>query len=188
MSVLDSVRRHKAAVVDRWIEVLLADHAEVSARFFRSEPDPFRNPIGATLRREVPVLLDGVLDGGDPERFGGALDAVVRLRAVAGLSAGHAIGGFLALGRVAREEVEAAGEAVDRDEFLAFKATVEDLALRACDILVACREQLAELRVRETRAAVFTLLRQAGMLADGEADGAAASRPAADVDKGGMQT
>ncbi len=188
MSVYEALRRHRAEIAERWVDELLAGHPGLGADFFRSEPDPFRNPVGTTLRREVPVLLDGLLDGGEPERFAKALDAVVRLRAVSGMRPSQALAGLFALTRLVREVLEQRGEDVVVADLAELEERVGKLVLRACDLHVAFREQMAELRLREARASVFTLLRRAGMLDREEGRETAPADVSAEGARGGVQT
>ena len=50
------------------------------------------------------------------------------------------------------------GDAVDARELERFDARVDDLALAAFDVYAGCRDQLQEIRVREARRRVSTLL------------------------------
>lgn len=154
---------HRASVLERWLDLVMASYPVESVAFLRGEKDRFRNPIGATLTRELGALLEALLasDGGEEARR--AVAAVVRLRAVQQLSPATAISFVPLFKRAVRDELgeEAAGKAA---ELLDLFARVDEITLQAVDELVDCREQVFRLRAREARSQVYSLLRRAGLL------------------------
>ena len=73
----------RTAIVDRWLERILATYPPETARFLRSESDRFANPVGQTLRDAIPPLVDALLhDDGvlDADLVRAPLDRIVRLR------------------------------------------------------------------------------------------------------------
>jgi hypothetical protein len=175
MSLKNVLRERKEALLGRWLERVLAGYPERGRDFFGSEKDPFRNPVGTTLRSELAILLETVC-GGDEQAGRDALARLIRLRAVQGFPGGGAIAFLIDLKGILREDVPEA----DIAELAVIFEQIDAMLLQAVDVLLACRERVWEIRAREARARVHSLLRQAGMLAEDGAD-----EPAAPDEKGG---
>jgi hypothetical protein len=175
MDLLESVRTRQAEIAAVWGDLTLGTYPPASTVLFAKEKDPFRNPVGATVRRSAAVLLAGLLGEASGEDVQIALDAVVRLRAVQDFTPGQAVGFvFLlreALVRTLGPALAAAGPEQERE----LGARIDALALAAFDVFTACRQRLFELRANEAKARVHSLLRRAGMVEDDVAGGAEAA-------------
>lgn len=179
VSLLETLRARRGSIVGRWRDLVFETYPAPSASFLKAETDRFRNPVGGTLAHDLGELFDGLI-GEDPAAAPVApLDAIVRVRAVQSFAPGRAVGFVLLLKQAVTDELAAAECALDPDELLAFFTRVDDLLLRGVDILVSCRERVFEIRAREAKSRVHSLLRRAGLL--DEADGADAE----DGGKGG---
>jgi len=184
MDFLGAVKEKRVEVAAAWGDLTLGTYPAASATLFLNEKDPFRNPVGATVRRSVTTLLDGLLGEASAEDVDRALDCVVRLRAVQDFTPAQAAGFvFLlktALARTLGNEPASASSA----QAGAFGARIDALALSAFDIFTACRQRIFELRANEAKARVHSLLRRAGMVEDGGTAGEGAESESA-VTKGG---
>ena len=166
MELADRLKEKRSAIVSRWSDQVLASYPASGAAFFRQESDPFRNPVGATIRKAVDVLYAHLAERPDEEEAAAAMDAVLRIRSVQQLTAAQATGFVFALKDLVRQELPDPMPAGLAADLIEFHARVDALALRAFDTFMACREQVWEIRARQASARVHTLLRQAGMLAD----------------------
>lgn len=149
---LESLLRKKDVIAQRWLERALEPYAEDARRFYLQENDPFRNPIGQTLRRGLPVLVDALLGEGDLREAAPALDAIIRIKAVQESSAAQAAAFILALETIVREEVDAGGASQANDDLLALlDGRIGELAQLAEEMFAACREQITQLKVNESK-------------------------------------
>ena len=131
-------------MLDRWLASALQCHSEETARFLEAEKDPFRNPVGHTLRENLAVLLDQVLGKLEPQRVQAALENIIRIRAVQELTPSQALQFVFQLRPILRQSLtDANHEALD--------ARVDQLALWAFDEYARCRERIADLRISESR-------------------------------------
>lgn len=171
MTLSEWLQARRASLLDRWLDLVIASYPPESAAFLLGEKDRFANPIGATLRRELPTLFDAVRGAESGEEARRAVAAVIRLRAVQQLTPAAAVG-FLPLLKRAISQELGAEEGALAEELLGLHARIDELTLTAVDELVECREQVYRLKAREARAQVSSLLRRAGMLveAGGEDD------------------
>lgn len=133
----------EAAILDQWFAETVSAYAGESLRFLATEPDPFRNPIGQTLKQGLATLLQGVLHGGNPPDMQSALAEILRLQAVQGLTASQATGFVLGLRPLLRQ--------LPREAEVEVNQRIDQLALLAFEEYVRCREKLFEIRWHESR-------------------------------------
>jgi hypothetical protein len=143
--------------------MVFGSYPEEAVRFFRSEKDAFRNPVGHSLLRSTETLYDGVALGKEAALVPDALEGVVRLRAVQELSASEAVGFVFSLKRAVRDEVREAGLEGELWPALAvLDERVDALAAAAFDLYGRSRERVYRIRVDELRREMASLLRQLG--------------------------
>jgi hypothetical protein len=177
-ALLELLERRRAAVLERWRAMVFGSYPEEAVRFFRSEKDAFRNPVGHSLLRSTETLYDGVLLGQEGAAVADAVEAVVRLRAVQELSASEAVGFVFSLKRAVREEVRAARLEGELWPALAvLDERIDALAAAAFDLYGRSRERVYRIRVDELRREMASLLRQLG--------GGREDRPAAATEASG---
>jgi len=131
------------AIAGEWFARTLESYPEVTARFVATEKDPFRNPVGHTLRSAMAALVTEVLGEMDAAQVRAALDSVLQIRAVQDFTAGQAVG-FVFLLRPILLAHEPSRPAM-------VEARIDQLALAAFDSYMHWRERIAEVRAQERR-------------------------------------
>ena len=142
----------RSAVIQEWFERTLRSYPGQTVGFLRGEKDPFRNPVGHTLREGLGVLFDEILGEMDGARITAALDAVVRIRAVEDHTASHAVAFLFLLKEVLREKSPAA-------DLAALENRIDRVALLAFDLYMKCREKIYEIKAEEAKRRVYVLER-----------------------------
>jgi hypothetical protein len=131
-------------MLDQWLARTLECHAKETVGFLGAEKDPFRNPVGHTLRENLAILLKQVLGEMEAEPARAALENIVRIRAVQDLTATQAVQFIFQLRPILRQfPTQMDHEVLD--------ARIDQLALWAFEEYVRCRERLADLRISESR-------------------------------------
>jgi hypothetical protein len=151
----------RSAILERWRAMIFESYPPESTRFFRSEADPFRNPVGQALLRGTETIYDGALLGREVGPVADALESIVRLRAVQDLPASEAIAFVFWLKRAVREQLREAG--AERDLWPASSALderIDALASTAFELYGRCRERIYQIRVDELRRRLASLLKQ----------------------------
>ncbi len=142
----------RSAVVREWFERTLQSYPEETSGFLRGEKDPFRNPVGHTLREGLGVLFDEVAGEMDQARITASLDAIVRIRAVQDHTASQAVAFLFLLKDVLREKSPAADLAM-------LENRIDRMALLAFDLYMKCREKIYEIQAEEAKRRVYVLER-----------------------------
>jgi hypothetical protein len=138
--------QRRSAITQRWFDAVVAAYPEEAVRFFGSQRDRFANPVGVTLRRSLAELLDGLVEGREPDQLRDALDSVVRIRAVQDFTPSEALGFVTALKPILSDELRA-----DPAACRELEARLDPLLLAAVDHYVSCREQVWQIRITEIR-------------------------------------
>ena len=154
--------KQRAVIAERWTEQALAVYPPNTVRLFLAEKDRFRNPVGEAIRRNLTLLLDTVLSDESLDHAAEALDEIIRIRSVQELSAADAIRFVLELKQIVRDTE------VWSDEFLrALDSRIDELALRAFDTYVGCREDVFRVRANQERAYSAKLIQRAESIIHG---------------------
>lgn len=136
---MGAVAESRDAILQEWLEQTFKSYPEQTARFYRGEKDPFRNPVGHALRDGLAALLDELLGEMNEARVSAALDSIVRIRAVQDFTASQAVAFLFPLRDILRDK------APERENRL------DCLIPRAFDLYVECREKIFEIQANEAR-------------------------------------
>lgn len=144
--------RKRSAIVDKWVQRILASYPPDGLKFLTSQKDRFANPVGYTMSSSAGAIFDELVGGSDPRIMASLLDDVVKIRAVQEFSPSRAIGFVFDLKEVIRNEIEKeAGGTGYFGELAALESRVDDLALIAFDSYMESREKLFRIRINEVR-------------------------------------
>jgi hypothetical protein len=141
------MKRKEEAILEKWFARTVETCSGETVQFLATEKDQFRNPVGFALRGNLLILLREVLGKMDSTCTKPALEAIVRVRAVQDLTATQATGFIFLLRPIMR------GLMPEFDVVL-LECKIDQLALLAFEEYVHCREQLAEIRLNESRRAL----------------------------------
>ena len=69
MMLSDLLKREKDAILERWFNLILETYPADAAALMKKDKNPFTNPVGSTISREIEALFEGLLEKGDPRNF-----------------------------------------------------------------------------------------------------------------------
>lgn len=155
----------KAAILEKWFDVIIETYPPDTASFLKNQNNRFTNPIGATVSKGIEDIFDELLVGNNREKTPEFLDSMIRVRAVQDFTASQAISFIFPLKRIIREELSAeiAGNQLS-DEILSLESSIDNLALSAFDIYMKCREKIYEIKANEVKSRTFRLLQMANLI------------------------
>jgi hypothetical protein len=145
---MEALSTRKGALLEQWLERILATYPSQTAGFLRKEKDRFRNPVGSTLKEGLTTLLDEITGEMDAARIKPALESIVRLRAVQDFTAAQATGFVFALREILYDNLEGGGPP-------ALQKRLDEMALLAFDLYMRCREEIYEIKARERQREVY---------------------------------
>lgn len=152
MTFGELLQENKDAIVQRWLEGVLATYPGNSLALFRNQKDPFANPVGHSLRVATRGVFEALLEGMDAEKIRPYLHEIIKIRAVQEFSASEAVGFVFQLKEAVRAELgKAARDSRFSSGLAKLEGQIDQIMLAAFDVFVQCREQVYELRVNEVK-------------------------------------
>lgn len=162
MQIGDFLEQKKAAIKQRWFELIIDTYPADSREFFRKQKNRFSNPVGAALSRLVEALYDALLNDSASADISTILEDFVKVRAVQDFTPSEAVGFILYLKQAVREEL-AEDIRTDRlfGELLALETRIDRLLLKAFDVYMQSREKIYQIKANDLKRKSFLALRRA---------------------------
>lgn len=148
----------KKDVVGEWLQKTLQAYPESAGRFLTWERDPFRNPVGHTLKEGLAALFDLLARGDATCDARPVLDSIVRIRAVQDFTASQAVGFLFPLKQILRSHFQDDLPRGHR-ELDDLDCRIDELALLAFDLFMECRQRIYQIKADEARRSVSALER-----------------------------
>ena len=162
MGLIKSVAQQKDALAQLWFERVIKTYPDETARFLRSQKDPFANPVGQTTHRSLVALIDLLGSEMDVDAARSALDPIIRIRAIQAFSASQAVGFVFELKGIIRQKLSAGEES--GKEMVRIEGCIDQLALIAFDLFMQCREKIYDLKANETKQRTYKAFAKAGLI------------------------
>jgi len=141
-------------ILEQWVARTAQTYPHYATALLSKEQDPFRNPVGNTLRRSLSLLLRELSGEMDATAIDSALDPIIRLQVVQGFAPDDSVRSISLLKNILRElgpEQSSAVLGSRIDDGRINDERIDRLAGIAVDKYAQCREQLARIRANEVR-------------------------------------
>jgi hypothetical protein len=155
----------KNAILKKWFAATVETYPSDTAKFLKSQKDPFANPVGRTIYQGLAALFDELLKETDHSVMLSLLDPIIRIRAVQNFSPSQAISFIFFLKNVIRDilKIEDFQGQLFR-ELLLFESKIDELSLMAFNLFMNCREKIYELKANEMKNRTFRAFERAGLV------------------------
>ncbi len=165
MSLNQLLAQRKTAILKAWFASTIKTYPSDTAKFLKSQKDPFANPVGRTISRGLEKLLNELLKEMDPEIMQSLLDPIIRIRAIQNFSPSQATSFIFSLKDAVRETLKKEDpESKHFQELLLFESKIDELAKMAFDVYMKCREKIYELKANEMKNRTFKAFERAGLV------------------------
>jgi hypothetical protein len=164
MSVMAQLGSQKEAIVGKWLARVMDTYPPETARFLRSQKDPFANPVGHATRQGLNTLVELLAAEPDETTARTALDPIIRIRAIQAFTPAQAVGFVFDLKTILRDILSPT--ASTGEEWMRLDGRVDRLALIAFDIYMQCREKIYELKANEMKNTTYKAFARAGLVKD----------------------
>jgi hypothetical protein len=165
MDLADLLQDKRDLLVDRWFDAVAQTYPADTARFLKDNADQFNNPVGHTLRRRLPTLLDALRNHASESDLAEAIADIVRIRTVQCNAPSQAVAFVYLIKNIVRDEVR---DRLSDPGFAAqvgeFETKVDGLALSVFDVFMSCREKICDIRVHEAQMRSAKLVEQVNKL------------------------
>lgn len=165
--LINLLEQRKTAILKKWFALAVETYPSDTAKFLKSQKDPFANPVGRTIYRGLEALMDELLKEIDYEKLVSSLDPIVRIRAVQDFSPSQAIGFIFFLKNVIREILH--NEIVEKEmvnQLMLFESKIDEIVLIAFNLYVQCKEKVYELKANELKKRTLKAFERAGIITE----------------------
>ncbi len=170
MSSAQRLAAKKKQILDSWFQATVDSYPADTARFLKSQTDPFANPVGQTTLKSLSALVDILVADAGRDVMAKALDPIIRIRAVQSFTPSNATAFVFALKPIVRQHLTEDGRDAELERIV-LDRRIDNMALTAFDLFMACREKIYELKATESRKQFFGSLKRAGLIDETAAEG-----------------
>jgi hypothetical protein len=164
MELKNFLSDRRSRIIKKWCDLIIGSYPADTKQFISKEKDQFANPVGNIIGKDVEILFDGLIEGGDDERIAAGLNNIIKIRAVQDFKPSQAVSFVLELKDLVMEELDEKGATNGLSgELHAFGKRIDKTALLAFDIYSQCRQKIYEIRVNEVKNQVGKLLKRANL-------------------------
>jgi len=159
--------QNKKAIVTKWCDLVINTYPPDTARFLKSQADPFANPVGSTTVKSLEALVEQISGGLDRDTAASLLDPIIRIRAVQNFTPSQAVGFILSLKTIISDELAGTIETPAMfQEMAALHTHIDDLCLVGFDLYMKCKETIYQIKANEQRNRVFSAFERAGLVTE----------------------
>ena len=166
MRLENLLAQKKNEIVEDWFNRLIETYPAETAPFFKSQKDPFANPVGNAARHGIESIYKELLGEMNASVIIPSLDPLIRIRAVQTMfKASQAVGFIFILKKTIRNKLKK--ELQDhqlQNELLDFESKIDELALIGFNIFMECREKIAALKANELKDRTLRAFERAGLV------------------------
>lgn len=156
----------KTAIIDKWFGVVAESYPADTARFIKTQKDPFSNPVGGTTLNGLKGLFDELLGEMNLDKINSFLDPIIRIRAVQSFTPSQATSCVFSLKKIIRTHLNKSdfNDSGLLTELSEFDNKIDMTGLMAFDIYMKCREKIFQIKANEERNRTFSAFERAGLI------------------------
>jgi hypothetical protein len=144
--------KKKAAILDRWLNLIVDSYPADTSRLLKQERDRFTNPVGYTISNEIVVLYEELFSEMRSNILSASLDSIIRITSIQDFAPSHSIAFIFYLKKAIRDElVDELKKEQLYEELLKVDSRIDELVLLATGVYAQCREKVYEIRMNEAR-------------------------------------
>jgi len=165
MKLIKKLEQQQAPLVKEWIECVNKTYPTETTKFLGRVKDAFDNPIGHANYQSLEGVVKGLFEGWEIEALKKALDPIIRVRAVQSFTSSEAVAFVFDLKKIVFKQLK--NEQKNNqfwEEWLAFEAKIDELALIAFDKYMECREKIYQIKATEEKNRTFSAFERAGLV------------------------
>lgn len=175
MDLKNFLLENRSSLLSKWVKLVFDSYPSDTATFLHRQKDEFANPVGSSVRAGLEEVLDTLTQAlpqsgtaaarVDRDRLQAPLDRIIRVRAIQNFTPSQAVVFVYGLKSIVWEML--GQDKVDHTlagQLSVFEAMVDDLLFQAFDIYCACRDTLADIRIKDEHRRLHTLLRRAKLI------------------------
>lgn len=155
---------NKSKILRKWLDLVLDTYPPETARFLKDEKDRFANPVAYTVKCNLELLLDDLINKSSNEIVLPHIEEIVKIRAIQDFSPSEAVS-FVRLVKapmISEIKRQAATKEM-HSEWLDLEIEIDRLSSIAFNVYSACKDSINQLRIKELKAENSALMKMLGI-------------------------
>ena len=150
MSIAELIDRQKVDILKNWHQSIINTYPKGASNFLNETKNKFANPIGYTINKSLPSILDAVIYNDLSEAAKNSLDAIIRIRAVQDFEPSQALSFINSLKAIIYSEISGDIK-TDKDflEVLKLEKIFNTIFDFSINLYVSFREKVYEIKANE---------------------------------------
>jgi hypothetical protein len=164
MTLKELMTRNKSKILQRWLDLVLDTYPPETARFLKDEKDRFANPVAFTVKCNLELLLDDLLNSSSEKTVMPHLEEIIKIRAVQEFSPSQAVS-FVWLAKEAiYSELKVQLKTKEMcSELLKLESEIDRLSGISFNVYSACKDSIHQIRIKELKAENHALNKMLGV-------------------------
>jgi len=158
MELASVLADNKDEIIREWFDQAVEIYPPDTAKFLKNKADRFANPVGYNFSAAMEAVLGYLISGDESDDVVGALDGLIKIKAVQDFSASQAVRFIFVLKKVLRKH---AGNSYE--ELFGLEDKIDRVALLCFDLYMRSRDKIHELKASELRNMHYRLLERANL-------------------------
>lgn len=164
MTLKELLTENKSRILRKWLDMVLDTYPAETARFLKDEKDQFANPVAYTIKCNLELLLDDLIDKSRDESVLPHVEEIVRIRAVQDFSPSQAVSFVWLVKEPIIDEMKKQSATKGMYlEWLQFEKEINRLSAIAFNVYSACKDSIYRIRIKELKAENSALIKMLGI-------------------------
>jgi hypothetical protein len=164
MTLKELVTRNKSKILERWLDLVLDTYPPETARFLKDEKDRFANPVAFTVKCNLELLLDDLLNNSSEKTVMSHLEEIIKIRAVQDFTPSQAVS-FVWLAKEAiYNELKVQLKTKEMcSELLKLESEIDKFSGVAFNLYSTCKDSIYQIRIKELKSENHALNKMLGV-------------------------
>jgi len=164
MTLKELLTRNKSKILQRWLDLVLDTYPPETARFLKDEKDRFANPVAFTVKCNLELLLDDLLNNSSEKTVMSHLEEIIKIRAVQDFTPSQAVS-FVWLAKEAiynELKVQLKTKEI-YSELQKLESEIDKFSGVAFNLYSTCKDSICQIRIKELKTENHALNKMLGV-------------------------
>jgi hypothetical protein len=160
MTLKELLTTNKSKILQRWLDLVLDTYPPETARFLKDEKDRFANPVAFTVKCNLELLLDDLLNNSDEKSTLLHIEEIIKIRAVQDFLPSQAVSFVWLLKEAILDELKVQIKTKEMCfELMKLESEIDKLSGAAFNVYSACKDLIYQIQIKEFKAENSALMK-----------------------------
>jgi len=160
MTLKELLTTNKSKILQRWLDLVLDTYPPETARFLKDEKDRFANPVAFTVKCNLELLLDDLLNNSAEKSTLLHIEEIIKIRAVQDFSPCQAVSFVWLLKEAILGELKVQIKTKEMCfELMKLESEIDKLSGVAFNVYSTCKNLIYQIRIKEFKAENSALMK-----------------------------